>query len=234
MSDSMCDGCHGGCCRAFAVPITGADIIRIEGRLSLDFWEFVCRWADPSSRIARNAAPHFFFEDEPQTPFVICLKHESSIHSGTTRCRFLVESVPDAAQPLGTARCGIYESRPTACRSFPGRLSDDREIVILSDLSQETTRSGNRVYELCPRPWTPQDVDPIQLTQDLVVMQHELRFFQQIATVWNRTPRPWAVFPDFLRDVYQRRVVTETSQDVDQELVSIPFPQSPQVDSRAA
>jgi hypothetical protein len=63
MPGSMCESCHAGCCRAFAVPITGADILRIEGRLGLDFREFACRWSGPDGAISRNAAPQFVFDD---------------------------------------------------------------------------------------------------------------------------------------------------------------------------
>ena len=64
---SPCEDCHAGCCRSFAVPVSGADIMRIENGLGLSFWDFVCRWEDPDGRIALNYAPHFFFEDEPET-----------------------------------------------------------------------------------------------------------------------------------------------------------------------
>jgi hypothetical protein len=213
----------------------GADIIRIEDCLGLDFWEFGCRWADPDGRIARNTAPHVYFEDEPQTPFVICLKHEpSAIHPETTACRFLVECEPDDAQPLGTSRCGIYATRPAACRCFPGKLSDSRELVVLSDLSQISPRGENPIYELCPRPWSPDDVDSIQLTQDLVVLQHELDFFRRVATFWNAAPRAWELFPEFLRSVYRRRVAAERPQDGDHDVATIPFPQTAQVDALAA
>src|SRR5690606_34649025 len=29
----LCSGCHAGCCRSFAVPVSGADVLRIETRL---------------------------------------------------------------------------------------------------------------------------------------------------------------------------------------------------------
>ena len=94
---SPCESCHAGCCRSFAIPLSGADIIRLENGLGLTFWDFACRWADPEGIIAQNYAPHFFFEDEPQTPFVITLIHDESIYfPATTRCRYLVEGQPDA------------------------------------------------------------------------------------------------------------------------------------------
>src|SRR5688572_20248052 len=126
-----CETCHAGCCRSFAVPLTGADILRIERDLRIDFWDFVCRWADPEGRIARNVAPRFYFADQPRTPFVIGLMHaESHFLDGTTKCRFLIECEPEGPQP-GLARCGIYESRPAACRTFPMKLDATGELAIL-------------------------------------------------------------------------------------------------------
>src|SRR5690349_20889324 len=109
---SLCESCHAGCCRSFAVPVTGADILRIERELGLNFWDFACRWADPNNRIAKSLAPHFHFADEPATPFTVCLRHEvSAIFAGATKCRFLMKCPPDAEHPLGLARCSIYNSR---------------------------------------------------------------------------------------------------------------------------
>ena len=99
-SNHICESCHAGCCRAFAVPVTGDDILRIERDIGLEFWDFVCRWADKDGQIARNHAPHFHFSDEPQTPFVICLAQEQSLFLGeTAKCRFLVECPPDDEAP---------------------------------------------------------------------------------------------------------------------------------------
>ena len=64
---SPCEDCHAGCCRSFAVLVSDADIMRIELGQGLSFGDFVCRWEDPGGRIALNYAPHFFFEDEPET-----------------------------------------------------------------------------------------------------------------------------------------------------------------------
>lgn len=206
-----CNTCHAGCCRSFAVPVTGADIIRIETELGLSFWDFVCRWADGNGNIARNTAPHFHFSDEPETPFVICLKHVDSRHlSGTTKCRFLEESPPDAEHPLGLARCGIYEHRPATCRAFPMKLDESGQLAILYPLPERGRSGETPAYELCPRPWEPDDVNPILAVQELTVARHEMLFFRELAVTWNRKPRPWNIFPQFLRLVYRARVVRET------------------------
>ena len=220
---SPCDSCHAGCCRSFAVPITGADILRIAGELGLTFWDFACRWADKDGRIARNHAPHFHFRDEPETPFVICLAHESSqFFPETTRCRFLVEGQPDAGSPLGQARCGIYRQRPSACRAFPAKLNDSSDLAIVYDVPDRSRDEDHPAYQLCPRQWEAKDLEPVRTVQDLVVARYEMAFFTHLAQLWNRTPGAWTVFPDFLRTVYTNRVTREV--ETDDQAVVLPMP----------
>ena len=157
---SPCQTYHAGCCRSFVVPVTGADILRIERDLDLSFWDFACRWADPHNIIARNYVPHFHFSNEPQTCFVICLMHaESEFLSGTTKCRFLTEGVPNAKHPLGKARCGIYASRPTACRVFPTKLNDTSDLTIIHDVPERGRTQEHPAYHLCHRQWEPSRFD---------------------------------------------------------------------------
>lgn len=211
---SPCESCHAGCCRAFAVPVTGADILRIETARNLAFRDFVCRWADPEGKIGRNHAPHFRFSDQPSTPFVICLKHEASRYfTGTTKCRFLVESPPDERDPLGRAQCGIYEHRPGTCRTFPAKLSTTSDFAVITEVPQRGRESDHAVYQLCPRQWEPSDFHAIELMQDLVVAKYEMAYFKQLAAIWNRAPRPFSIFPDYLHLVYSRRVVRESPNE---------------------
>ena len=211
-----CESCHAGCCRAFAVPLTGADIMAIQRRLGLSFWDFVCRWADPTGKIARGRVPHFFFPDAPESPFVICLMHFDSLFlPGTMKCRFLIECPPDDAHPLGQARCGIYGTRPSACRVFPTKLNDTGDLVVLCNVPPSPREGGHPAYDLCPREWEPDEIDPIQSVQDLVVTKYEFAFFAEIARAWNQSPRSWEVFPEFLHLVYSNRVQRES--DIDSE-----------------
>lgn len=206
---SPCDSCHhSGCCRAFAIPLTGADILRIQKEYSLGFWDFVSRWADPDGTIARNNAPHFFFSDEPETPFVICTSHtQSPFHKGTTKCRFLLECEPDETHPMGKSRCMIYGNRPSTCHAFPMKLDDSSELTILYDVPKHGRTDQNPMYELCPRPWEAEDVDPVDAPQKLAIAQYEVHFFSQVASLWNKNPREWEIFPEFLNVVYNHRVV---------------------------
>jgi hypothetical protein len=214
---SLCGDCHAGCCRSFAVPITGADILRVENQRGLTFWEFVCRWADPEGKIALNHAPHFYFSDEPEMPFVICLMHEASrMFPGTTKCQFLRESLPSDDLPLGRGHCGVYEHRPAACRAFPTKLNENRDLAIIYDVPARGRPGTHPIYQLCPRPWEPADVDPVQVVQDLVVAKYEMDFFRLLADTWNRNVGMWSLFPDFLRIVYASRVQSKTSSVAEQ------------------
>lgn len=223
----LCDSCHAGCCRSFAVPVTGADILRIANDQGLSFWDFACRWADPQGQISRSLVPHFHFADEPATPFTICLRHvPSTIFRNVTKCQFLEETPADAEHPLGTARCSIYQSRPSACRTFPTKLSDKGDLVVIYDIPKSGREEKHPAYELCPRPWQPSDVDPVQAASDLVVAKYEMNFFRHVAEVWNRRPQPWDIFPDFVRLVYSERVqrASNVEEPADSEPWVIKFP----------
>jgi len=239
---SPCHGCHAGCCRAFAVPVTGADIVRMEQSLRQDFWEFVCRWEDRDGAISAGVVPQFLFADEPGTPFVICLLHEpSATFPRTTKCRFLREEPPTPTSPLGRAYCGVYESRPSACRVFPTKLSASGSLAVLHDVpTHGRANDASPAFQLCPRPWTPSDAEPVAAVQDLIVLQFELQFFRQVAALWNRAPGAWTDFPEFLRLVYNQRVQPAPSHadgDASAMRSVIPFPQpadDDQTDSLAA
>lgn len=202
----ICSGCHSGCCRSFAVPVTGADILVLMRKKELSFWDFACRWADPEGIIARNHAPQFYFRDDPQMPYVICLMHhESTQFAGTTCCSFLEEDAPTPEKPLGEGRCSIYHERPMACRAFPTRLSQSGTLAILYG-TPRSSREGHEVYQLCSRDWEKEDIEPIRQLQDLVIAKFEMDFFRQLATSWNKQPGPWTLFPQFLEMVYANRL----------------------------
>jgi len=225
----ICQSCHAGCCRAFAVPITGADILRLERSTGLTFWDFVCRWEDLAGQIAGDYVPHLYFDDEPATPFTLCLLHEpSQLFPTTSKCRLLHETPADAQSPRGTSSCGVYGSRPMACRVFPLRTNTNSPLAILADVpSHGRPSDGHEAYQLCPRPWRPDDVDPIQAPQDLAVSAYESSFFHQVATLWNERPGSWLKFPEYLRLVYERRVIrpAESAEEAaEDEAITLPFP----------
>ena len=228
---SPCQGCHAGCCRSFAIPVTGADIIRIQRDSRLEFWDFVYRWADPQGMIVRNYAPHFFFQDEPETPFAICLKQVDSDHlHNIPKCLFLKEEAPTKEHPLGTASCGNYENRPAACRVFPTKMSDTGELPVIVDVPERSREdSTHPAFNLCPRPWEPSDLDSLQVMQDIAVARAEMNFFKNVANLWNRNPGDWKLFPEFLQIVYETRLVCErdlvpqkTTTETDPKILKMP------------
>ncbi len=210
---SPCQNCHAGCCRSFAVPVTGADVLEIQRQKGLTFWEFVCRWEDQQGLIAGKYAPHFHFADEPATPFVICLRQApSELFRGTQKCVFLEEELPTAEAPLGRGKCGNYQSRPGACRAFPVKLDHERQLPIVYDVPVRGRNDPHPAYKLCPRQWTPDDIDPLTVTRDLATADFEMRFFHNVARVWNQHRIEWAAFPEFLELVYASRVVAERDE----------------------
>lgn len=210
---SMCQGCHAGCCRSFAIPTTGADILRIEREQKQEFWEFVCRWEDRNGTIAGKYAPHFYFADEPETPFTICLiQNESKIFAGTNKCKFLQETAPNSQSPLGTGNCGIYRSRPAACRVFPTKFDLNSELPVVYNIPENPREKEHKAYKLCHREWQPEDIDSLDAMACLSVAETEMKFFRQLAQIWNRMPAEWEVFPDFLRLVYNNRILREQAQ----------------------
>lgn len=225
---SICQGCHAGCCRAFAVPITGADVLRISRATGLSFWDFACRWEDRAGQIAGDYAPHLYFADDPGTPFTLCLLHETSRQfPDTSKCRLLDESPLEVSSP-GASRCGVYADRPMACRVFPLRTNTSGPLAVLGDLPEQGRAGDSQpAYRLCPRPWEPADVDPLQAPQDLAVSAYEADFFRQVAMIWNQRPGDWRRFPEFLQLVYEQRVIRETPSAIqmqDSDAATLPFP----------
>ena len=201
-SSSPCSGCHAGCCRAYAVPLTGRDIFRIVTQKQVPFWRFVCRWADPSGRISRDIAPHFFFADDRQTPYVIALlQTESRVFPGTRRCVFLNESGPAGNAGGTTGRCAIYDNRPVACRVFPARL-DEVGALAVHAVPEPTGESAHPAYKLCSRPWSVEDLNRDEALKSLKECGREMELFHAVARRWNDDPGPWPLFPDYLEMIY--------------------------------
>ena len=226
-----CESCHAGCCRAFAVPVTGADIITIARQTGLSFWDFVVRWADQEGTISRGRVPNFFFPDVPETPFVICLMQTQSLFlPGTAKCRFLIECPPDELHPLGGARCGIYGARPSACRVFPTKMNRAGDLVVLCNVSSPPRDDAHPAYDLCPREWEVEELDPVRTLQDLVITKYEFAFFAEIARAWNQAPKSWKAFPEFLRLVYSNRILHESDVKLEEEdsedAATVPFTNS--------
>ncbi len=191
-----CAGCQAGCCRSFAVPLTLGDIARIARATGLSFWDFVVRWDDSDGTIAKGQVPHFHFQDEPQTPFVIGLKHiDSQAFPGSTKCRFLNEAADGAC-------CGVYEHRPLACRLFPVTAVNDR--LQIASIPEFGRASREPAYQLCSRQWNLNDINWDEKHSEFEHCRSEMSLLHLLAERWNRDPGEWLAFPAFLNAVLQR------------------------------
>jgi Fe-S-cluster containining protein len=201
-ASTPCATCHAGCCRAYPVPLTGRDIFRIVTELKLPFWKFVCRRADPACEISRGIAPHFFFDDDRATPYVITLlQTESRVFPGTRKCDFLDETAPSDIASRGIGRCSIYENRPVACRVFPSRIEEAGELGVHA-VPEPSAAGRHDVYSLCPSPWSVSDLAPAAALQNLRECSGEMELFHELANRWNDDPGPWPLVPDFLELIY--------------------------------
>lgn len=210
---NACRTCHAGCCRSFAVPVTGSEILRLMRGTGLPFEAVADRWPDPADRISRGVAPHWRFEDSPETPWVLALKHrESGLHQGTSMCGFLtefeVQSAGSKAASTGcgttAARCSVYEQRPLACRLFPFARSAEGAIHFPPQPAFGRDEP-HTAYRLCPHPESPDEATARELHRAFDVAAVEMAFFRGAARIWNAEPRPWSMFPDFLEAIEEIR-----------------------------
>jgi len=200
-----CVGCQAGCCRAFAVPLTGTDVIRIMREQGHSFGEFVCRWADREGLISRQIAPQFLFEDDPETPYVIgLLQNESTALPGSAKCRFLVELPAESEPALFPSVCSIYASRPAACRVFPFRFEPSGQVGVQPDV----TAGDRKQLPLCPSRWIVTEAQRSKAETDLTDCLQQMELFRLVAERWNAAPGPWPLFPAFLIDLYSRLLAT--------------------------
>jgi Fe-S-cluster containining protein len=96
-----CATCVGECCRRYLVPVTVADVHRIIAATALHPREFV--------QLTGHALPSAGFQlgrGSGQQHLVLDRRSSGA-------CVFLLELAS------GQARCGAYQHRPSACRTFP-------------------------------------------------------------------------------------------------------------------
>lgn len=98
------------CCTYYAVYLTGDEIVRIARMLGASPWAFTI--AVPSE----SAPDAFALDRSPQRYRAALTKLPDDAER--ERCIFLLR-LSD-----GTARCGLGESRPTPCRTFPVELHE--------------------------------------------------------------------------------------------------------------
>ena len=105
-----CASC-GVCCRTYIVPVCGYDIWRLCRNMHLDPSTFLVAWQEDES-----SGDGFRLEREG--PFFSVVLDKRSWIKDASPCTFLMRF------PGGQDRCGVYEHRPMACRTYPMELLD--------------------------------------------------------------------------------------------------------------
>lgn len=231
----LCDNCHGGCCRRYKITLFGSDIIRICENLKVDMFFFidVAKVSIDIAKQVEDVKPLFIFTDAGEDIyFEIFLKfnYESSKHysqnlnldyelnkefSGTLKCMFLQEWNAQEQQSKELSgivgRCGIYDIRPLACRSFPAGLYGGK--VQIKDphtiLEKEDRKPSNHgAYALCERELEYKDfmMDEQSMFENVVLNNQEMKFYIQLAKKWNANPDVSDKFYEFLKKEYSNRI----------------------------
>ncbi len=217
----VCKTCSGGCCRAFRVPITGFDILRIMRTIDIDPFFFCGVQEVKPEKLEKllGKEPVFIFTDsgEPRYYEIFLKLILSKYYDLNHKCIFLHEW---DAQEYGSAelegiigRCGIYDCRPLACRIYPSKLDDEGNLVMNNPYSEytnpENKRWANLPYGLCPRP--VQKEDYIHLTDEyiknLTHQKFEMKFFLDLSKKWNENPDISDNFINFLEKNYSDRLL---------------------------
>ncbi len=216
----VCKSCAGGCCRAFNVPITGFDILRIMRTLDMDPF-FFCGVAEISGEKLEKGLgkdPLFLFTDSGEAKYYeIFLKRVFSKYFETSyKCIFLQEW---DAKEYGSAelegivgRCGIYDIRPLTCRNYPAKIDKDRKLYMYDPYYEHTNPENKRwsslPYGLCQRPLKKEDfragVD--EYIKNLVHADYELDFFLKLSEKWNKNPDVSDNFIELLEREYLDRL----------------------------
>lgn len=163
------------CCTYYAVYLTGDEIVRVARTLDAPPWTF-------SMAVPAEAVPDAFALDHSALRYRAALTKLPD-GDGRERCIFLFRLSE------GTARCGLGESRPTPCRTFPVELHEDALRVSAEGCTCRT--------------WSLDDIDP---EADRALLQIESRAREAYAgTVrnWNAyvaaAETESFAYPDFCR-----------------------------------
>jgi Fe-S-cluster containining protein len=151
-----CQGCAADCCRHFQVVVLGWDVYRLSRDLGLP----------PESFIELQGAA------EPDRSHQLVLDvearerryHRLALKKERGGCVFLLSLD-------GKGRCGVYHSRPQACRTYPALIGD-------SDLLTLTKR------EHCP-PGAWDDLDEAVYRPRYRTGQKQRAIFEVVGDGWN-------------------------------------------------
>jgi Fe-S-cluster containining protein len=150
-----CEGCAADCCRHFQVVVLGWDVYRLARDLQLP----------PESFIELQGA------DQPDISHQLVLDvearerryHRLALKKERGGCVFLLSLD-------GRGRCGVYASRPDACRSYPALFDED-----LLKLAKR---------EHCP-PGAWEDLDEAAYRPRYQAGQKQRAIFDVVCDGWN-------------------------------------------------
>ncbi len=216
----VCKTCAGGCCRAFRVPITGFDTLRIMRTIDVDPY-FFCGVEEVTGEKLQNwqdKDPIFIFTDsgEPKYYEIYLKSVESKYFEFHGKCIFLQEW--DASELNSTdiegvfGRCGIYDCRPIACRNYPAKLGEDGKPYMHDPYYEHTNPDNKRwqalPYGLCPRPVEKDDFEQgiNEYIKNLLHFKYEMEFFTELSKKWNQNPDVSDKFIEFLEKEYCDRL----------------------------
>jgi Fe-S-cluster containining protein len=150
-----CQGCAADCCRKFQVVILGWDVYRVARDLQLPPESFV----ELQGAAEPDAAHQLVLDVEERERRY----HRMALRKRDGGCVFLLS--------LGSVgRCGIYSSRPDACRSYPAIA--DGDLVTLAR------------REYCP-PGSWEDIDAENYRLRYQRGQKQRTIFDVVGDGWN-------------------------------------------------
>lgn len=216
----LCSTCNAGCCRRYRIALTGYDILKIKNNVKLDYDSFITLIKiDDDERIEyhrKNAALFKFTNDGCTDYYMFSLKMEDSkLFYGAEKCIFLQEWAGEnfdekTAEGL-ISRCGIYGARPNTCAAYPAKFDKSGFIGVYFDPTNKTDEKSSS-YNLCSRTLVEGDLEGSkeEMIDILVNKQYELDFFKMIAFHWNNSPKSQGEFLDFIEEIYQNRLSSES------------------------
>lgn len=213
----ICESCGSGCCRKYAIALTGYDILNISKTLSIDPSSFIqlspVEGVENIEYQSKYTALFKFTDENSDIFYRFNLKmNESQLVPGTLKCQFLMEWHNDTLNPSVegiVAKCGIYSCRPFVCTAYPATFDVTEKRGIVKNIKNES--SEHPIYNLCPRKITDKDLSGSSdhIMQALIMRKYELEYFKNLAEYWNQNPGSTENFLNFIRKVYDSRVLVK-------------------------
>lgn len=215
----ICETCHAGCCRNFAIGLTGYDILNIHTTLKVDYSSFIqiipVQNEEDIKYQAKYAALFRFSDCETGIYYRFSMRmSKSPIITDTIKCIFLMEWLNEPLNPSNdkiNSKCGIYNCRPLICSTFPSKFDMTGKQGIIFNVNSSNLNQGNPIYNQCPRKITEQDIadSKDQIMKNLIMRKYEGDYFQNLSDYWNQKPGTIKEFFAFIKNVYQNRIVIE-------------------------